>query len=75
MQNIPVTSDFSELDAEGERVAVGFRPSGELHVGNLLSIGYAAIIAEKLDLELDLMCCDTDWSAHIHENHKPENSD
>lgn len=73
-----ITSDFSELQEknfEGERVAAGFRPSGELHVGNLLTIGYTAVIADKLNLELDLMCCDTDWSAHIHEHHKPENSD
>ncbi|MBC5793425.1 MAG: hypothetical protein H8Z69_05330 [Nanohaloarchaea archaeon] len=69
------TSNLENLDPEGDRVAVGFRPSGKLHVGNLLSIGYAAVIADKLGLELDLMCCDTDWSAHIHENHKPENSD
>ncbi len=69
------TSNFEDLEPEGEKVAVGFRPSGELHVGNLLSIGYAAVIAEKLGLELELMCCDTDWSAHIHESHKPENSD
>jgi lysyl-tRNA synthetase class I len=26
-------------------------------------------------MELELMCCDTDWSAHIHEHHRPENSD
>lgn len=72
------TSDYSELEQkalDGDRVAVGFRPSGELHVGNLLTIGYAAVIADKLDMELDLMCCDTDWSAHIHEHHRPENSD
>ncbi|MFB6200061.1 MAG: hypothetical protein ABEJ83_04225 [Candidatus Nanohaloarchaea archaeon] len=75
MRNLSAASKFSELEPDGERVAVGFRPSGELHVGNLLSIVYAAVIAEKLELELDLMCCDTDWSAHIHENHKPENSD
>lgn len=70
----PITSDFSELEAEGKRLAVGFRPSGELHVGNLLTLAYAAVIADELDLELDLMCCDTDWSAHIHENDKPENN-
>ena len=70
----PITSDFSELEDEGKRVAVGFRPSGELHVGNLLTLAYSAVIADELDLELDLMCCDTDWSAHIHENHKPENN-
>ncbi|MFB6189961.1 MAG: hypothetical protein ABEJ91_00090 [Candidatus Nanohaloarchaea archaeon] len=70
------TSDFSELgDLEGSKVAVGFRPSGELHVGNLLSIAYAAAIASRLDLELDLMCCDTDWSAHVHEQHLPGESD
>ncbi|MFB6202963.1 MAG: hypothetical protein ABEK01_00570 [Candidatus Nanohaloarchaea archaeon] len=73
----PITSDLSDVeekDIEGERVAVGFRPSGELHVGNLLTVTYAAVIADELDLDLDLMCCDTDWSAHIHENHRPENS-
>lgn len=76
MEGFDITSDFSELkDLEGQRVAVGFRPSGELHVGNLLSVTYAAVIAERLGLELDLMCCDTDWSAHIHEHHKPEESD
>ena len=75
MEDFKITSDFQEIqDVEGEKVAVGFRPSGELHVGNLLSIGYAAVIADKLGLELDLWCCDTDWSAHIHENHRPENN-
>lgn len=73
-----ITSDFSDLEdwnVSGERVAVGFRPSGELHVGNLLAIAYAAVVAERLGLRLDLMCCDTDWSAHIHEQHLPEESD
>lgn len=73
-----ITSDFQSLKQEeldGDKVAVGFRPSGELHVGNLLTIAYAAVIADSLDLELDLMCCDTDWSAHIHEHHRQENSD
>ncbi len=71
----PVTSDFEELKQfgpEGERVAVGFRPSGELHVGNLLTIAYAAVISKWLRKELDLHCCDTDWSAHIHGHHFPE---
>lgn len=51
-------------------MAVGFRPSGELHLGNLLTITYAAVLADRLDLELDLMCCDTDWSAHLKQNHR-----
>lgn len=73
-----ITSDFSDIkewSPEGERVAAGFRPSGELHVGNLVSIAYAAVIASRLGLELDLMCCDTDWSAHIHSHHRGDNSD
>jgi lysyl-tRNA synthetase class I len=57
---------------DGSRVAVGFRPSGDLHLGNLLSIGYATVIAERYGLTVDLMCCDTDWSAHIHENTYPD---
>lgn len=75
---LKIISDFSRLDKkkfDSGKVAVGFRPSGELHVGNLLTIGYAAVISDKLGLGLDLMCCDTDWSAHIHGHHKPENSD
>jgi len=78
MADSGITSNLSELESrnlEGDKVAVGFRPSGELHVGNLLTIGYAAVVADRLDLELDLMCCDTDWSAHIHEHHRSENSD
>ena len=73
-----ITSDFSELetkDFEGSKVAVGFRPSCQLHVGNLVTIAYGAVIADKLGMELELMCCDTDWSAHIHEHHRPENSE
>jgi len=54
---------------EGGKVAVGFRPSGSLHLGNLVTISYAAVLADELDLELDLMVCDTDWSAHIHSDH------
>lgn len=72
-----ITSDFSELEAseiDGSSVAVGFRPSGELHVGNLLTLAYSAVVADELGLELDLMCCDTDWSAHIHEDNKPKNN-
>ena len=73
-----ITSDFSSLEdkvLDGSRVSVGFRPSGELHIGNLLSITYAAVIAERLGMELDLFCCDTDWSAPILEQNKPGNSD
>jgi lysyl-tRNA synthetase class I len=72
-----ITSDFEQLkkwEPEGSKVAVGFRPSGALHVGNLLTIGYAAAIADWMKLDLDLMCCDTDWSAHIHSHHFPENN-
>lgn len=72
-----ITSDFdeiTEIDPEGEKVEVGFRPSGELHVGNLLTIGYAAAIAERMLLDLEVTCCDTDWSAHVHEHHLPENN-
>lgn len=63
---------LEDMGLEGERVAVGFRPSGELHLGNLLTITYAAVLADRLDLKLDLMCCDTDWSAHLKENHRPD---
>ncbi|MFB6100744.1 MAG: hypothetical protein ABEK16_05740 [Candidatus Nanohalobium sp.] len=71
---MPVSSlsELREKDIEGERIAVGFRPSGSLHVGNLLTITYAAVLADELDKELDLMVCDTDWSAHIHEHHLPD---
>lgn len=77
-EDFQITSSFEELrefEASGTRLSVGFRPSGELHVGNLLTLAYSSVIASKLGLELDLFCCDTDWSAHIHENHRPENSD
>lgn len=77
-ERFDITSDFgdlSDLSVDGSRVSVGFRPSGELHVGNLLTLAYAAVIAEKLDLELDLFCCDTDWSAPILEQNRPGNSD
>lgn len=77
-EDFHITSSFQELrsfEASGKRLSVGFRPSGELHVGNLLTLAYSSVIASRLGLELDLMCCDTDWSAHIHENHRPENSD
>ncbi len=77
-EEFQITSSFEELEefeASGERLSVGFRPSGELHVGNLLTLAYSSVIASRLGLELDLFCCDTDWSAHIHENHRPENSD
>lgn len=77
-ERFTITSDFSELkdrDFEGSRVSAGFRPSGELHVGNLLTLAYSVAVADELDLELDLFCCDTDWSAHIHGDHKSENSD
>jgi len=72
-----ITSDFEELkdwEPEGEAVEIGFRPSGELHVGNLLSITYAAMIADWLQKDLRVTVCDTDWSAHIHEHHMPENN-
>lgn len=77
-ERFQITSSFQELEefkASGKRLSVGFRPSGELHVGNLLTLAYSSVLASKLGLELDVMCCDTDWSAHIHENHRPENSD
>lgn len=77
-EDFEITSSFEELqgyETSGRRLSVGFRPSGELHVGNLLTLAYSSVIASRLGLELDLFCCDTDWSAHIHENHRPENSD
>ncbi|MFB6175013.1 MAG: hypothetical protein ABEJ87_03465 [Candidatus Nanohalobium sp.] len=77
-EDFQITSSFEQLqvfEASGRRLSVGFRPSGELHVGNLLTLAYSSVIASRLGLELDLFCCDTDWSAHIHENHRPENSD
>jgi lysyl-tRNA synthetase class I len=70
-----ITSNLEKLeekDLDGEKVAVGFRPSGSLHIGNLVTITYAAVLADELGLELDLMVCDTDWSAHIHEHHLPD---
>ncbi len=70
-------TDLTALRAEppaGERVAVGFRPSGDLHVGNLLSVASAAVVADALGLRVDLQCCDTDWSAHIHEQTVPGNN-
>jgi lysyl-tRNA synthetase class I len=71
---MPVSSvdELERSDLEGDRVAVGFRPSGSLHVGNLVTITYAAVLADELDLELDIFCCDTDWSAHIHDHHLPD---
>jgi lysyl-tRNA synthetase class I len=72
-----ITSDFSELqewDPEGDKVEVGFRPSGELHVGNLLTIGYAAAAADWIREDLMVTVCDTDWSAHLHQHHFPDNN-
>ena len=72
-----ITSDLDELrdwNLEGDKVEVGFRPSGELHVGNLLTIGYAAAVADWLRKDLTVTVCDTDWSAHIHEHHFPKNN-
>jgi lysyl-tRNA synthetase class I len=67
--------ELEEKQPEGDNVAVGFRPSGELHMGNLLTLTYSAVVADRLGLKLEVTCCDTDWSAHIHQNHLPENSD
>ena len=61
--------DLEDIELRGESVAVGFRPSGSLHLGNLVTITYAAVLADELGLELDLCVCDTDWSAHIHGDH------
>ena len=72
-----ITSDLHELkgwNATGKRVTVGFRPSGSLHVGNLLTITYAAAVADRLAKPLELAICDTDWSAHLHEHHFPDNN-
>jgi lysyl-tRNA synthetase class I len=75
MEDSKTHSSLEELEnkeLEGDKVAVGFRPSGSLHIGNLVTITYAAVLADELGLELDFMCCDTDWSAHIHEHHLPD---
>ncbi len=77
MKDIEFSASLQELldrDPEGSVVAVGFRPSGELHLGNLLTLTYSAVIADELGKTLEVTCCDTDWSAHIHENHRPENN-
>lgn len=77
-EDFEITSSIEELEdfkASGKRLSVGFRPSGELHVGNLLTLAYSSVIGSRLGLEVDLFCCDTDWSAHIHQDHQPDNSD
>lgn len=62
------TSSFSEMvGSGGGKVDVGFRPSGELHVGNLFSIASAAVLASETGSELKITCCDTDWDAHTHD--------
>ncbi|MFB6245131.1 MAG: hypothetical protein ABEJ03_02175 [Candidatus Nanohaloarchaea archaeon] len=71
------TSDFDSIaegDLNGNIVEVGFRPSGDLHVGNLLTIAYGAAVADRLLMDLEVTCCDTDWSAHLHETHRPQNN-
>ncbi|MDY6771393.1 MAG: hypothetical protein SV186_05590 [Candidatus Nanohaloarchaea archaeon] len=70
------TTELSELektvDGDGA-VEVGFRPSGELHIGNLVSIASAALIAARNDMKLQVTCCDTDWAAHTHELVREDN--
>jgi len=67
---------FDQLDVGLEdegAIEVGFRPSGELHVGNLVSIGAAAVLADRYDRRLQVTCCDTDWGAHTHEHVRDDN--
>jgi len=54
-------------------IEVGFRPSGELHLGNLVSIATAGLLADKYDQRLQVTCCDTDWDAHTHQLVEEEN--
>lgn len=54
-------------------VEVGFRPSGELHLGNLVSIATAGLLAAKHGRRLQVTCCDTDWDAHTHQLVAEEN--
>lgn len=78
MKEVDYSSSIGQLesrDPEGEIVAAGFRPSGELHIGNLLTLTYSAVVADRLGKDLEITCCDTDWSAHLPENHMPETSD
>lgn len=65
--------DAFTVDQEGA-VEVGFRPSGELHLGNLVSIVAAGLIAEDQDRSLQVTCCDTDWDAHTHQLEKEGNN-
>ncbi|MDY6778638.1 MAG: hypothetical protein SVU32_08285 [Candidatus Nanohaloarchaea archaeon] len=65
--------DARVTDASGTGVEVGFRPSGELHIGNLVSIASAAVIAGRHDEPLQVTCCDTDWAAHTHELVREDN--
>ena len=69
------TSSLQDVLDGGKKgpVEVGFRPSGELHVGNLSSIASAAIIASERDEKLRVTCCDTDWAAHTHDLVRKEN--
>jgi len=61
-------------EREGDAIEVGFRPSGELHVGNLTSIATAFLLGERFDLRVQVTCCDTDWDANTHEQTVPDNN-
>lgn len=67
-------SSIGPLTEEPGAIEVGFRPSGELHLGNLVSITAAGLLAASEDRTLQVTCCDTDWDAHTHQLVEEQNS-
>ncbi len=56
-----ITNDLdSILTRPAQSVAVGVRPSGTLHLGNITTIAIAAILAQQKEAEVHLTVCDID---------------
>jgi hypothetical protein len=56
-----ITNDLdSILTRPAQSVAVGVRPSGSLHLGNITTVAIAAILAQQKGAEVHLTVCDID---------------
>jgi lysyl-tRNA synthetase class I len=53
-----------KTDSHNPVVGVGIRPSGEIHLGNIVTMATAAILARELHGSLDLVICDLDLPSY-----------
>jgi len=56
-----ITFDFKSIAKRyAKKVSVGVRPSGEIHLGNLTTLMFSALVADRINSDVHLTICDID---------------